>query len=168
MPGFSIDSVCRTEAGKDSLHSVAGRCSDDVGRGISVMASFNFALLRSKSSGTLSADIGSTCMSLSCHPTRNKATSRGLDLSPDLYAPLPYSLDIPIVVRRECPPAYRGIRPGIHSRHGCFVLPSVGETAENRAFCSTCHIYDSQALARHPLSVCSLGSHSINCVGWYT
>jgi hypothetical protein len=123
--------------------------------GVAPMASFNFALLRSKSSGKLSADTGSACMIVSCHPTRNKVTSRRLDLSPDLYAPLPYNLDIPIVVRRGCPLAYRGKRLDIHSCHGRLALPPVGEKAENQAFCSTCHICDSQTLVRHPLSICS-------------
>ncbi len=124
----------------------------------SVMACFNFLLLRSKSPGRPSADTGSACMMWSQHPTRNKTTFRCSGLSPVRYALLPHNPDIPIAVRRECPLAYRGNRPGIHSRHGHLVPPTAGEKGDTQAFRNTSHIYDSQALTLHPLSACSQGS----------
>ena len=92
------------------------------------------------------------------HPTRNKATSRCSGLSPVRLAPLPHNPDIPIAVRRECPLAYRGNRPGIHPHHRRLVLPTAGEKEGNQAFRNTCHIFDSVALTLHPSSACSPGS----------
>jgi len=121
------------------------------------MACFNASLFRSKRPGKLSADTGSAYMIWSQHPTRNKATSRRSGLWPGPRAPLPHNPDIPIAVWRECPLAYRGNRPGIHSHHGRLVPSTVGEKGDNQALRNTCHIYDNQALALHPLSVCSQG-----------
>ena len=121
------------------------------------MACFNFSLCRSKRPGKLSAYTGSACMIWLQHSTRNKATSRRFGLSPVRLAPPPHNPDIPIAVRRECPLAYRGNRPGIHPHHGRLVLPTAGEKGDNQAFRNTSHTCDSQALTLHPLSACSTG-----------